>query len=122
VASFFGFSLLTDADFARFESIVSKYATQIKDQIVTSAQGVVDAVTAELSNLAPTLTTLLTEVNALVAAQQGNPSVNTDALKAAADAVAQQVNAVAAAAEAPPVVTPDPGTGGDPIPGSTPTP
>lgn len=104
----FSYSFLTHEDWVRIEGLIKKYALLTQGKIVSSAQTVVDAVTAELSNLAPTLTTLLSEVNALVAAQQNNPDVDTTALQSAADAVAAQVNAVASAAEAPPVVTPTP--------------
>jgi hypothetical protein len=98
-----GFSFLTSNDWARIEAIVKKYALQTQGKIMTAEQDIINAVTTELSNLGPTLSTLLTEVQQLVA---GNPNVDTSALTAAADAVASQVNAVAAAAQAGPVVTP----------------
>jgi hypothetical protein len=81
---------------------LSQQFQQMKEVIVTAAQNIIDAVTAELTGLSTPLTTILTEVNNLVSGQ----TVNTDALKAAADQVAAGVNAVATAAGAPPVVTP----------------
>jgi hypothetical protein len=93
---------LHDRDLARIDAIVAKYAHQIKDAIVTSAQNVIDTVTTELTNLQGPLGVVLTEVNALVAGQP----VNTTALKEAADAVVASVNSVADAAGTPPVPVP----------------
>lgn len=94
---------LTSRDLNKIEDIVRKYAIVLKGQIVTSAQNTVDAITTELTALSTPLATLLTEVEALVSA---NPTVDTTALQAAADAVVNQVNAVSDAAGTPPVVTP----------------
>lgn len=70
---------------------------------MTSAQGVIDAITSELTDLETPLATVLTEVNALVAGE----TVNTDALQTAANAVRDGFNAIAtAAAPTTPPVTP----------------
>jgi division protein CdvB (Snf7/Vps24/ESCRT-III family) len=73
-----------------------------KGYIMTSAQGVIDAVTAELDGLDQPLATLLTEVQNLV----NGVAPNVTALKAAADQVAAAVNSVASAVGTPPVTPP----------------
>jgi hypothetical protein len=76
------------------QHLLDRQTEQLRRIIMTSAQNVIDAVTTELTNIETPLATVLSEVNALVA---GDP-VNTDSLKAAADAVVAGFNAIATAA------------------------
>lgn len=90
---------LSRSDLSRIDAIVAKHTQQIKDAIMTSAQSVIDAITAELTGLDAPLATLLTEVGSIVA---GNPP-DTTALQTAADGVVTAVNSVLAAVPGQPV-------------------
>lgn len=76
------------------QRMLDRQTEQLRRIIMTSAQNVIDTVTAELTNLEGPLATVLTEVNNLVAGD----TVNTDALKSAADSVVAGFNAIATAA------------------------